>query len=119
MKMNNYHWTEEDLLKRIKSDEKGPDVKERPEFQAKWIFLNRNELSTVSVGRVGKFGRGGHPLHVHKEHDEIMVWLEVEEGEYHQVGDTNYKVKKGDIIVAPRGIPHTGRATGTVLCYSG
>lgn len=111
--MNNYHWTQEDLIKRIKSDEKGPDVRERPESQAKWLFLNRNELSTVNVGRVGKLG--GNPLHVHKEHDEIMVYLDIEEGEDHQVGDTTYKVKKGDIIVVPRGIPHTGRSKSTVL----
>jgi quercetin dioxygenase-like cupin family protein len=47
----------------------------------------------------------GPALHVHHHQDEIFS---IVEGEYlFQVGEEKFKVKAGDTVFAPRGIPHT------------
>lgn len=47
----------------------------------------------------------GPPLHVHHHQDEIFSIIE---GDYlFQVGEEKFKVKAGDTVFAPRGIPHT------------
>lgn len=49
--------------------------------------------------------RGGPPLHVHPDQDEIFY---IRAGEYaFQVGDKHYRLKAGDTIFLPRGVPHT------------
>ena len=47
----------------------------------------------------------GPALHVHHHQDEIFSIIE---GEYlFQVGEERFKVKAGDTVFAPRGLPHT------------
>ena len=48
--------------------------------------------------------RGGPPLHYHHDQDE---WFFVREGEFlFQVGEDTFRLREGDAILAPRGIPH-------------
>ncbi|OGU39754.1 MAG: cupin [Ignavibacteria bacterium GWB2_35_12] len=48
--------------------------------------------------------KGGPPLHIHPNQDEMFYVIE---GEYlYQVGDDKYQMKAGDTIFLPRGIPH-------------
>jgi mannose-6-phosphate isomerase-like protein (cupin superfamily) len=47
------------------------------------------------------------PLHVHRDEDELWYILE---GEHVvQVGDEEFPVGPGDIVFAPRGVPHSQR----------
>lgn len=47
----------------------------------------------------------GPVLHIHHDQDEIFSIIE---GEYlFQVGNERFKVKAGDTVFAPRGVPHT------------
>lgn len=59
---------------------------------------------------------GGPPMHVHLAQDE---WFLVTEGEFEiKVGDVLHRLKPGDSLLAPRGIPHAFRnttATGRIL----
>jgi quercetin dioxygenase-like cupin family protein len=49
--------------------------------------------------------QGGPPLHLHHEQEE---WFFVREGEFlFQVGADVIRLKAGDSILAPRGVPHT------------
>src|SRR4028118_927306 len=48
--------------------------------------------------------RGGPALHYHHDQDE---WFFVREGEFlFQVGEETFRLREGDAILAPRGIPH-------------
>ncbi|WP_242077548.1 cupin domain-containing protein [Brevundimonas diminuta] len=48
--------------------------------------------------------RGGPPLHVHDDQDEIFY---VREGDYlFQLGDALHRLTAGDTIFLPRGVPH-------------
>ena len=48
--------------------------------------------------------KGGPPLHYHHDQDE---WFFVREGEFlFQVGEETFRLREGDAILAPRGIPH-------------
>ena len=60
------------------------------------------------------------PLHVHEHEDELFFVLE---GEHvFQVGEREYRAGPGDLVFAPRGIPHAQRRavprTGRVLVLS-
>ena len=47
------------------------------------------------------------PLHVHHDEDEVF---HVQEGRVRfQVGDERMEAKPGDVLLAPRGVPHTFR----------
>ncbi len=49
--------------------------------------------------------KGGPPLHIHPNQDEIFFILD---GEYlFQVGEEKHKLKEGDTIFLPRKVPHT------------
>ena len=57
------------------------------------------------------------PLHVHENEDELFYVLE---GEHvFQVGDQDHRAGPGDVVFAPRGVPHSQRRvvprTGRVL----
>ena len=53
------------------------------------------------VGRT----RGGPPLHVHQDQDEVFF---VQAGEYKfRCGDEDHRLGPGDSIFLPRGVPHT------------
>lgn len=61
-----------------------------------------NELSIFEYRGIGK---GGPPLHVHPNQDEIFY---ITEGEYlFQCADDKISLTKGDMIFLPRGVPHT------------
>ncbi len=48
--------------------------------------------------------KGGPPLHRHREQDE---WFYVRQGEYlFQVGSESFRLKAGDTLLGPRGVPH-------------
>lgn len=48
--------------------------------------------------------KGGPPLHIHPEQDEIFF---IVEGDYtFKVGEETYELKKGDTIFLPRKVPH-------------
>ena len=48
--------------------------------------------------------KGGPPLHIHYNQDEMFYILE---GEYKfQVGDDKHSMKQGDTIFLPRNVPH-------------
>jgi quercetin 2,3-dioxygenase len=54
--------------------------------------------------------KGGPPLHVHPDQDEIFCILE---GEFlFQVGEEKFEVKAGDTLFAPRSVPHAFTKTG-------
>jgi quercetin dioxygenase-like cupin family protein len=77
--------------------------------------VNRNILDVKVSGKdtngdlaifeqTGLTPKGGVPLHIHPNQDEIFYVLE---GEYHfQVGDARYELKTGDSIFLPRKVPH-------------
>jgi mannose-6-phosphate isomerase-like protein (cupin superfamily) len=47
------------------------------------------------------------PLHVHEHEDELFYVLE---GEHvFQVGDAEFRVGPGGVVLAPRGVPHSQR----------
>ena len=47
------------------------------------------------------------PLHLHRTEDEIFHVLE---GEFRvQVGDQEHRLRAGDILLGPKGVPHTYR----------
>ena len=53
-------------------------------------------------------GRGDSPpLHIHHDEDEIFHVLEGEVR--YRVGDREHSAKAGEILLAPKGIPHTYR----------
>jgi mannose-6-phosphate isomerase-like protein (cupin superfamily) len=55
---------------------------------------------------------GGPPLHLHLAQDE---WFYVMAGEIlFQVGEKRMQLKTGDSVLAPRQIPHTFTAVGTI-----
>ena len=61
--------------------------------------------------------KGGPNLHVHYNQDE---WWYILEGEFViKVGDKMYRVKPGDSVFGPRGVPHAfskiGEGTGRML----
>jgi len=61
--------------------------------------------------------KGGPPLHLHHAEDELFYVLE---GEYIvQVGEQRSRLKTGDCVLGPRGIPHAfarvGESTGRLL----
>lgn len=61
-----------------------------------------NDLAVFE--QTGLTPNGGPPLHIHPNQDE---WFYVVDGEYwFQVGEENYRLKQGDTIFLPRGIPH-------------
>ena len=50
----------------------------------------------------------GPPRHVHAAHDEIWYVLE---GRFRfSLGDSDFEAGPGDVVVGPRGVPHTFRA---------
>ena len=53
----------------------------------------------------------GPPPHIHYNEDELFYVLE---GEFAMTcGDQNLIAKKGDLVICPRGIPHSFRNIGT------
>jgi len=75
--------------------------------------INRNDIkvsakdtgSELSIFEYNGKEKGGPPLHLHYQQDEVFY---VSEGEYiFQCAEEKYKLGKGDMIFLPREIPHT------------
>jgi quercetin dioxygenase-like cupin family protein len=62
--------------------------------------------------------RGGPPLHVHPNQDEVFY---VSQGTYQfQCGDDRFDLQKGDMIFLPRGVPHAFAQlteAGRMVCF--
>ncbi len=55
--------------------------------------------------------RGGPPRHIHRNQDE---WFYVVAGNYVvEVGGERFPLRRGDSLLAPRGVPHTWAHVGT------
>ncbi len=93
-------WTEDEIIKRVSSGEI-----RQPEYDQKWTLLKQGEHGTLCAADVG--APSGYPMHVHREHDEVIVILEG--GGEVVLGDENRVVKKGDVFFVPKGTPHTTR----------
>ncbi len=111
--MAGYFWTEEEIFERVQSNDKSPDQITAPHYSHKWTVLNHGECCTLNCATGTE--PGGYPLHIHKDHDEVIIYLEVGEGLGMQIGDEVRKVKKGDVVFVPKGTPHTGRVACTAL----
>jgi quercetin dioxygenase-like cupin family protein len=75
--------------------------------------INANDIKVSGKDSAGEFAvfeytgreKGGPPLHLHPEQDEVFF---ITEGIYaFKVGDDNFKLVAGDTIFLPRNIPHT------------
>lgn len=63
---------------------------------------------TASAVEIWEREGSGPPQHVHAEHDEI--WYVLEGRFTFLIGDTHVPATAGEVIVGPRGLPHTFRA---------
>ncbi len=70
---------------------------------AKRIFLVEAPLTSVNVVQV----KDEIEPHVHKEHDEIVYFLST--GGRFLLGKEELRVKVGDLVYIPAGIPHGGK----------
>lgn len=66
----------------------------------KWVFLVEAEKATINLVQVEKEIR----THIHSEHDEIIYALSAD-GEF-RLGESVRKLKTGDLIYVPAGVPH-------------
>jgi quercetin dioxygenase-like cupin family protein len=65
----------------------------------------KDTAGDLAVFQSNTASKGGPPLHVHFNQDEIFYVLE---GEYlFQVGEEKHQLKPGDTIFLPRNMPHT------------
>ena len=51
-----------------------------------------------------------NPLHLHPNCEELLFVMEGEAD--HKLGDEMFRIRAGDVIRIPRGVPHWARATG-------
>jgi mannose-6-phosphate isomerase-like protein (cupin superfamily) len=66
------------------------------------VHLHRSERSSTSVALI-RAGHGTRP-HVHRHHDEVIVYLEGE-GDL-RFGDDTVVVRAGDVVTVPAGTVH-------------
>lgn len=98
-------------------DEKGFKVasgESRSKEHLKIKFLSINVLDmkvsekdtdgNLTIFETTAFSKGGPPLHMHPNQDEVV---EVKEGEYDvQVGLEKFHLKAGDLVFMPRNVQH-------------
>jgi quercetin 2,3-dioxygenase len=79
----------------------------------KLMGLNPNDIKVSGKDTNGQLTvfeytgntKGGPPLHIHPNQDEIFF---IREGEYKfQVGSEQYRLGVGDLVFLPRNVPHT------------
>jgi quercetin dioxygenase-like cupin family protein len=63
---------------------------------------------TASAVEIWEREGSGPPRHVHAEHDEM--WYVLEGRFTFALGDREFQAAAGDVVVGPRGVPHTFRA---------
>lgn len=65
---------------------------------------SKDTNGSLSIFEYSGFEKGGPPLHIHPNQDEIFF---IVQGEYiFKVGDDTYQLNAGDTIFLPRNIPH-------------
>lgn len=101
----------------IKSDEKKPGyvVKDKESrFHQKTILFGSNPVNikvsskdtegVLSISEYVGYTKGGPPIHIHPNQDEIFIVLE---GDHlFQLGDEQFHLTSGDTLFIPRGVPH-------------
>ncbi len=77
------------------------------------IRVSEEESSDgISVLEHRAYQNDSPPLHIHKNEDEIFYVLE---GEFRFViGEKEHLLKKGNVLLAPKGIPHTYLITSSL-----
>jgi quercetin dioxygenase-like cupin family protein len=84
-------------------------------LQINWLSVNvfdakvseKDTSGNLTIFETTALSKGGPPLHVHPDQDEVV---EVKEGEYDvQVGNERFNLKPGDMAFMPRNVPHTWR----------
>ena len=102
MDMADNFWSASEVLEKARKAEDGRDEK----HNINYTFLHRGEHCTLNAVQMAD-SIHGIPLHIHKDHDEIIQLLEGE-GEV-VIGDEKKILKKGDVFFVPKGIPHALR----------
>ena len=60
--------------------------------------------------------KGGPARHLHYNQDE---WFQVQDGEFiFEVGVERFTLRAGDLLLAPRGVPHVWACTGLNTIFS-
>jgi quercetin dioxygenase-like cupin family protein len=95
-------WLAPEVLEKARKAEDGRDEK----HNINYTFLHRGEHCTLNAVQMAD-NIHGIPLHIHKDHDEIIQLLEGE-GEV-VIGDQKRILKRGDVFFVPKGTPHALR----------
>jgi mannose-6-phosphate isomerase-like protein (cupin superfamily) len=75
--------------------------------------LTEDSQGTLLALELVHHAKGGPPRHLHHAQDE---WFYVVEGEYViEVGDERFRMKPGDTVFGPRGVPHAWMHVGDGL----
>ncbi len=79
--------------------------------------LSERDISGLFIAEATLQVKGGPGLHLHYDQDE---WFYVAEGEFLQVvGSERFRLKPGDSVLGPRGVPHAwsnaGEGRGRIL----
>jgi mannose-6-phosphate isomerase-like protein (cupin superfamily) len=79
--------------------------------QARALVTSESVQGRYSIGEVTSPSLNGPPLHVHDWEDETFL---IHSGRYEfQIDDARIQVGEGDVIFAPRGVPHTFRVVSS------
>ncbi|OEK08078.1 hypothetical protein A8C32_15845 [Flavivirga aquatica] len=88
----------------------------------KWNILGMKIIGKILSNETnGKYSvivtetqpKGGPPMHIHTNEDELFYILK---GNYEfYFGDKSIKAKQGDLIHLPKGIPHSFKNTDSIL----
>ena len=95
------------------------DGGERLQFGGIEIIIRASKTSTGGAfSIIEEIDPVDTPLHIHQNEDEL--WYILEGQHVIQVGEEEFSVEPGDIVFAPRGVPHAQRRvvarTGRYLC---
>ena len=101
-------WSALEVLEKARKAEDGRDEK----HNINYTFLHHGEHCTLNAVQMADSVHG-IPLHIHKDHDEIIQLLDGE-GEV-VIGDEKKILKKGDVFFVPKGTPHALRFACIIL----
>ena len=101
-------WSASEVLEKARKAEDGRDEK----HNINYTFLHHGEHCTLNAVQMADSVHG-IPLHIHKDHDEIIQLLDGE-GEV-VIGDETKILTKGDVFFVPKGTPHALRFKCIIL----